>query len=145
MELSHTARKWGKKPAKMMKAAQTRKETDRWKRQIAKWVGRKMGGGWREEDPPPPLGFDSSRRQRLMIPSKTRSVGNPQHYTHSQWRSNTHTAASTSPHTHTHHTANISTQNTPWTLDTNRSLRQQTWGENMQMKTHTHTENMPKP
>lgn len=75
------------------------------------WEGRR----WREQDDK-----DSWSLQ------KTLSARNPQHYAHSQRRSNTHAAASTNSHTHTHDTANITTLNTPWTLDTNTSLRQQT-------------------
>lgn len=91
----------------------------------------------------PPLGFDSSRWQRLMIPSKTRSAGNPQHYTHSEWRSNTHTPlhpqAPTHSNTHTNRRANISTQKHTMNLWHKHKPRQQTCGENIQMKTHTHT------
>lgn len=109
-------------------------------------VQREWGGRWMEAEDrktllyllkvSPATGFNCLRRQRLMIPSKIIikkerervSAGNSQHYTHSKKRADTHTL-------HPQYTASIITQNTPWTLGTNTSLRQQT-----RKHTRTHTE-----
>lgn len=139
MKLSHTARKWGKKPAKMMKAAQTRKETDRWKRQIAKWVGRKMGGGWREEDPPLRWGLtprddkDSWSLQKhglLVIHS----------ITHTASEGLTHILLPPQAHIHTHtiqQTLAHKTHHEPW-------IQTEAYGNKLEEKTckwrHTHTQ-----
>lgn len=87
-------------PDGFMKAAPTRKKVGHVEE--AKGVGKEDGEERTIREPPLGWSLTPQDDKDSWSLQKTLSARNPQHYAHSQRRSNTHAAASTNSHTHTH-------------------------------------------